>query len=189
VLTALPAGSAGTVLAGPVVGDGHVWPKVDFGTVGWVASAFLGPSAPPITPQGLRIQVVDGPLNLRDAPSLGGSVIIALPTGTMTRVAQADGGTWAGGYHWVAGRVEAQHPVDGFVADAFTAERRPEMLDRRASHRYTGNRTSVLKSTILGISERGSALLHCTRERRRIPSRFCQRMSASEEQRSWPSRT
>lgn len=121
VLAVLSEGAVGTVLDGPVFGETYAWYKVDFGAVGWVASAFIGSYAPPETLQGLRIQVVDGPLNLRDAPSLSGAIIASLPVGTTMRVTQADGGTWADGYHWIAVWVEAQNPVTGFVADAFTA--------------------------------------------------------------------
>lgn len=47
VLTVLREGATGTVLEGPVFGDVYAWYKVNVGTVGWVASACLGSSAPP----------------------------------------------------------------------------------------------------------------------------------------------
>lgn len=117
----LPHDGSGTVLDGPVVANGYTWYRIDVGRVGWAAGEFLRLQEQPDVPQGLRIQVVEGPLNLRVAPSLGGTVITALPVGTTMRVTQTDGGTWADGYHWIAVRVEAQNPVEGFIADGFTA--------------------------------------------------------------------
>ncbi len=72
-------------------------------------------------PGGLRLKVVNGPLNLRDFPSLDGSVITTIPTGATMRVTQADSGTWTDGYHWIAVELELPLAGHGFVADMFTA--------------------------------------------------------------------
>jgi hypothetical protein len=73
------------------------------------------------SPGGLRLRVVNGPLNVRDFPSLDGQVITTIPAGATMRVTQADGGTWADGYHWIAVKLELPLTGHGFVADMFTA--------------------------------------------------------------------
>lgn len=120
VITVLQYGASGTTVSEAVWADGHYWYKIDVGQLGWAAGTYLRLFESDV-PSGLRLQVVDGPLNLRDAPSLSGRVITTLPTGVTMRVTQADGGTWADGYHWIRVWVEAEHPLEGFVADAFTA--------------------------------------------------------------------
>lgn len=120
VLTVLVYGAAGTITGGPIPADGYTWYEVDVGQPGWLAGEYIG-VLDSGEPKGLRLQVVDGPLNLRSGPSLSAEIWWSIPTGATLRVLQADGGTWADGYHWLYVMVEAQNPLRGFIADAFTA--------------------------------------------------------------------
>jgi len=120
VLTVLHQGTAGTILKGPVHADGYEWYRIDAGQPGWVAGEYLM-LADTGNPGGLRIEVVDGPLNLREDPSLSGEILTTIPAGGTMRVTQADGGTWSDGYHWIAVQLEDQDSLRGFIADAFTA--------------------------------------------------------------------
>lgn len=119
VVTEMWYGTAGTIEDGPVAADGYTWYQLNIGVDGWAAGEYLqlqddGEAG------GQRIQVVDGPLNIRTDASLSGDVITTVPTGTTLIVLQADGGTWADGYHWIYIRVEGEG-TRGFIADAFTA--------------------------------------------------------------------
>jgi uncharacterized protein YgiM (DUF1202 family) len=122
ILTVLPQHVVGTIQSRAVQADGYTWYQITVNMVGtgWVAGDFLQPYGGD-EPQGLRLVVIDGPLNLRDAPSLSGNVILSIPTGATMTVTQADGGTWADGYHWIAVRLETPREEQGFVADVFTA--------------------------------------------------------------------
>jgi uncharacterized protein YgiM (DUF1202 family) len=122
VLAVLSNGDGAVVVDGPVANDGYDWYQInlDSGGGGWVAGDFLQLNSG--TPGGFRLKVVDGPLNVRSAPSLDGDVLDTIPTGATVRVLQADSGTDADGYHWVYVQVEDADAVRGFIADAFTAE-------------------------------------------------------------------
>lgn len=78
--------------------DGYTWRAVNVkpGPV-WVAEEYLEP----VNGDGPRdrVQVADGPLNVRSEPSLGGEVVFAAPTGangTMMdpSIIEADGYSW-----------------------------------------------------------------------------------------------
>jgi hypothetical protein len=120
VIGSIAQGAVATTLSDVVRADDHYWYSIDAGQVGWAAGTWLALNDSAAS-QGLRLQVVDGPLNLRDAPLLAEAVITALPAGATLRVTQADGGTWAVGCHWAAVQVEAPHPIEGCVADGFAA--------------------------------------------------------------------
>jgi uncharacterized protein YgiM (DUF1202 family) len=123
VLYVLVTGDQGTITGPPRSLDGYVWYEAQFdgGRAGFVAGDYLqlvdGGSTPVY-----RLVVVDGPLNVRSAPSLSGDILDTIPTGATMRVLQADSGTDADGYHWVYVEVEDADSVRGFIADAFTAE-------------------------------------------------------------------
>ena len=122
VLAVLQNGATAVIIGGPVSNDGYVWRRInlDSGGSGWVAGDFLQLNAG--TPGGFRLRVVDGPLNVRSAPTLTGDILSSIPTGGTMRVLQADYGTDADGYHWVYVQAEDDDATKGFIADAFTAE-------------------------------------------------------------------
>lgn len=79
--------------------DGYVWRLVNTkpGPV-WVAEDFIEPVGGD-TPQD-RVQVADGPLNVRDQPTLSGEVRATVPTGAYGTVLDPNA-VEADGYSWI----------------------------------------------------------------------------------------
>ncbi len=122
-LASLPQGTALTVSTGPIPSGGYSWYQVvvDNGDRGWVAGEFLGAldggSSSGGYQAGDAVIVTDGPLNLRDTPSLGGSISRVVPTGA-TFSASSDAVT-ADGYTWIS--VFSVAYGTGWVASDFLA--------------------------------------------------------------------
>lgn len=108
VMTVLLNGSEGTVLDGPVSADGYQWYQLQTSQgTGWAAGQFLAKkSAGGTDPDpggdewtaGTAVTVNTDFLNMRQQPSLSGSVVAVLPYGTPLTITggpqQADGYTW-----------------------------------------------------------------------------------------------
>ncbi|MDQ3512144.1 MAG: SH3 domain-containing protein [Chloroflexota bacterium] len=132
VVTVMPSGTTGTVLAGPRAADGFSWYQIQtrLGT-GWCVAAYLAaaaatPPPPPATgfPNGAVVTVNTDGLNLRAQPSTTGTVLARLPRGAVLTVTgtsrAANGYTWypvtSGQYGggWAAGEflaLSTQAPV------------------------------------------------------------------------------
>lgn len=90
VVTFVANGTEGEILGGPTNASGYRWFNVAIaGVTGYIADVVIAPGSgggepdppSPEYPIGARVEVFDGPLNLRDAPS--GSVITSYPAGTL----------------------------------------------------------------------------------------------------------
>ncbi len=119
VIATYSSGQAATVLSGPEFAGGYQWYKVemaDDGNVGWFAGEFLDYA--PTEPTGTIIRVADGPLNVRESPSLSGAVLITAATGVTGRVTDASL-VRADGYLWVNVEWFNQAGTVGWVAIDF----------------------------------------------------------------------
>jgi uncharacterized protein YgiM (DUF1202 family) len=113
---------AAYVISGPQSVDGYNWYKVEMandGNVGWMAGELLDYA--PTEPTGSRLEVVDGPLNLRESPDTTAAIITTLATGEVVVIRDAsfvsnDGYTWANVY------VERNPDIVGWVARDFTRQ-------------------------------------------------------------------
>lgn len=123
VLFVLAQGDQGTITGPARYLDGYVWYEAGFsgGRSGFAAGDYLQLSDGGGSTPSASLVVVDGPLNVRNAPSLSGVVLDTIPTGATLSVLQADSGTDADGYHWIYVQVDDSSGVQGFIADAFTA--------------------------------------------------------------------
>jgi uncharacterized protein YraI len=124
VIDVLPFGAEGTVLEPPSAADGYVWQRVDFGATygaGWVATSFLvGADARVGFAIGQAVIVVDGPLNYRTDPGLGGDIVDILPEGTEGAI--LDGPVYADGWTWYQLGLPGYGPdgdTPGWVAGEF----------------------------------------------------------------------
>ena len=103
VVTVLSYGDIVSIAGGTQWADGYEWVEVAVwgaSTAGWVASEFLSEGGGGGNPGPRdRVQVANGPLNVRTDPSLGGGIITSAPTGAYGTVldnefVQSDGYTW-----------------------------------------------------------------------------------------------
>lgn len=118
VIATYPYNTTAVVTGSAVPADGYSWlPVMVDGNEGWFAEGFLAPGFGE-TPQD-RIQVVDGPLNVRDEPSLRGSVVGSASTGMYATVLDPQF-VDADGYSWVNVQFE-ESGVTGWVATAFVS--------------------------------------------------------------------
>jgi uncharacterized protein YgiM (DUF1202 family) len=120
VLGLYASGAHAVVIDAPVAADGYTWYKVEVssdGAIGWFAGSALAKGSGSPAPRTDRIRVTDGPVNLRTAPGLSGSVIRTLPTGE-------GGDLWSletpsvDGYTWVKIRADSSQDI-GWVAGSF----------------------------------------------------------------------
>lgn len=100
VIATYPFNTEALVTGATVAADGYNWlpVRVNDGTEGWFAEEFLAPgyaSAPKD-----RVQVVDGPLNVRWEPGLDSEAFITVPTGAYGTVMNPEF-VDADGYSWV----------------------------------------------------------------------------------------
>lgn len=118
VIDVYPGGTAATVRDNAVLRDGYTWIPVEVsdGTQGWFAATYLAAGNGPIPSD--RIQVTDGPLNVRSEPSLNGAGITSAPAGAYGTVEQPNL-VDADGYSWVYVRLEDDPSVVGWMATAF----------------------------------------------------------------------
>lgn len=120
VITSMPESTVGTVLDGPVAADGWVWYKVQIasGQIGWAVEDYLSVANTPVEGDigpGARIEVVDGPLNIRSGPGTGSTVIDRAAIGAVADV--VDGPISADGYTWI--KIDGNLLEIGWVAVEF----------------------------------------------------------------------
>ncbi len=99
VVATYAGGTNAWVTGNGVSADGYLWIPVEVvdGNSGWFASEYLATGFGDI-PQD-RVQVADGPLNIRGEPSLGGTILGTAPAGAYgtvldPRFVDADGYSW-----------------------------------------------------------------------------------------------
>ena len=108
ILGSLSQNVEGCVLDGPVSASGYTWYRVRAaGLEGWVASSYCGVAAyggcrttvdyGQFSP-GDTIEIFDPPVNLRDAPSLSGNILLTF--GQWTDFCVLDGPVYADGHEW-----------------------------------------------------------------------------------------
>ena len=104
IVAQLPAGTTGTVLAGPTAANGYTWYqfKTSGGTTGWGAQDWLEKTTVTPPPAGKfavgdTIKVIDT-LNLRSSASTSGSVITTMDTSTTGTI--VGGPSTGSGYTW-----------------------------------------------------------------------------------------
>jgi len=123
VVKSLEFGTTVTIAAGPEYADDYAWYEVTLsgGGSGWVAGEYLADGPGSSEPTGNRLQVVDGPLNLRSGPSLENEAIRSLAYGTIVVVADASFVN-ADGYTWINVYLEDDPSTAGWIAQGFTDE-------------------------------------------------------------------
>jgi len=122
----MPAGTTGTVIAGPRTANGYVWWQVRTSSgTGWAVQDWMertgGGTTPPPTggiARGDTVQVINGNLNLRTAPDTSASIIRVLREGTRLNV--YEGPRSADGYQWY--RVNETGTRSGWVVGQFLRE-------------------------------------------------------------------
>jgi uncharacterized protein YgiM (DUF1202 family) len=117
IIDALPTGTQLTILDGPVDIRYLTWFEVELSTgeTGWVAGDFLSFGAS--FGVGDEIEVVDGPLNLRDDSGSSATILTQLQDGDTAVV--LSGPVNSGAYSWY--EVEVDASTTGWVADQFVA--------------------------------------------------------------------
>lgn len=116
----LDAGTAVEITDGPEQADDSRWYEVvtEDDETGWVAGEFLGTDA--VSPEfssGDEVEVIDGPLNVRDDGSLNGEVMRQLEIGDRATV--LSGPAAADDYTWY--EIEIDSETSGWVAGEFLA--------------------------------------------------------------------
>lgn len=120
IVKVAPKGSQGVVVAGPVAADGYTWYQVTIGiTTAWMATVALGANQPDAGSTG-NVLVTDGPVNIRQYPTLSSAIIGTAQTGqrgwlTQRTLVDADGHRWAE-VQFNIGRI-----VIGYVSTRFVA--------------------------------------------------------------------
>ena len=125
-IAVMPAGTTGTVVAGPETGSGYTWWQIQtsaYGT-GWAVQDWMeetdGGTPPPPTGRfevGDTVRTTDGNLRLRSGASTSSSVITMLPAGTTGTV--LEGPRTGSGYTWW--RIETSLGT-GWVAEDWLVE-------------------------------------------------------------------
>jgi uncharacterized protein YgiM (DUF1202 family) len=123
----LPQGILLQVTDGPREDDGYTWYKVNVlgdsdnaGLAGWVAADFIALDEPNLTFDTAKwVEVVDGPVNLRDAAGLEGDVLDTLATGEFADVVTASDVATADGFDWI--EVSQDNGETGWLATDFLA--------------------------------------------------------------------
>jgi uncharacterized protein YgiM (DUF1202 family) len=118
VIKILPQGSQGVVQAGSVSANGYTWYQVKVGaSTGWVATVVMGttPGNPGIP---YNVTVVDGPLNVRQYPTVSSAVVGTVQTGhqgwlTQRTFVEADG------HRWAEVTFESGRQVHGYVSTSY----------------------------------------------------------------------
>ena len=117
-----PTGEIATIISGPRSAEGYSWYEVEMwsdSNVGYMAGEFLEPAR--FEPTGSRLEVVDGPLNLREEPRTSAQVVASLATGEVVVIRDASFVS-DGGYTWANVYVERNPDQVGWVARDFTRE-------------------------------------------------------------------
>ncbi|MEJ7837706.1 MAG: hypothetical protein WKF81_02760 [Thermomicrobiales bacterium] len=113
-------GTTGTIISlNPTTADDLVWHQVsldDDGATGWLAEMFLSASGGGDVSG--SVEISDGPVNLRDEPTLSGSVLATVSTGDTASL--ITGGFTAGdGYQWINVTLDDQSGQQGWIASEF----------------------------------------------------------------------
>jgi len=122
VIDVYPTGEIATIISGPRAAEGYTWYEVEMwsdSNVGWFAGEFLEGAR--FEPTGSRLEVVDGPLNLRQSPTVDSPIVTTLPTGDVVVIRDASFVS-DGGYTWANVYVERNPDLVGWVAREFTQE-------------------------------------------------------------------
>jgi uncharacterized protein YgiM (DUF1202 family) len=124
IINVLTTGAEACVVSGPRYADNLDWYRVrTAGREGWIAGQYAGLAQEGGCRTGVdtstfrtgdKIRVADGPLSLRSAASLTGTIIATLPTWTELCVASTP--TYANGYAWYQVKNGAQ---TGFIAGTY----------------------------------------------------------------------
>lgn len=120
VVTVLGRGEIVSIAGGTRWADGYEWVKVAVwgtGIAGWVATQYLGGAGGGTGYPPDRVQVADGPLNVRTDPSLGASIVTTVPTGTYGTVLDLET-VRADGYTWIHVRLD-DRDIEGWMAMEF----------------------------------------------------------------------
>jgi uncharacterized protein YgiM (DUF1202 family) len=113
VILLVANGTTGSVLSGETYASGYAWIRVSIaGSTGWMATAVLSAGSGTAQPQ---VKVADGPLNVRKAPGLSGTIITTVPTGATGQIV-GDMPQTADGYVWVKVWFFNQANTTGWVA-------------------------------------------------------------------------
>jgi uncharacterized protein YgiM (DUF1202 family) len=117
VLFQLDTGAGVEITDGPTSADDLTWYEVltSDNETGWVAGEFLGTETTADFAAGEVVEVVDGPLNVRDDSSLDGEVLLQLETGETATV--LDGPVASDGFNWYHVQIDAD--TNGWVAGEF----------------------------------------------------------------------
>lgn len=120
VLQSLEQDTLLTVVSGPTANGGYAWYEVETANSvsGWVAADFIelvAKSTSGSLAVGDRVEVVDGPVNLRSAAGTGNAVVTVLQTGDT--LALTDGPSSSDGYTWYAATTSSGSA--GWVASDF----------------------------------------------------------------------
>ncbi len=124
IISTMPTGTTGTVVAGPVAANGYTWYQIETNSGrGWAATIGLAKTSTPTPPVGTpafvpgdTVKVTAG-LYLRSGPATASTVYLTMPTGTVCTVlagpSPANGYTWyqvqtSYGTGWAAGEYLAK---------------------------------------------------------------------------------
>jgi uncharacterized protein YraI len=126
-IAVMPAGTTGTVVAGPETGSGYTWWQIQTGAygTGWAVQDWLEETdggTPPPPPAGKfeagdAVRVTEN-LNMRSGPSTGSGVITVLPAGTTGTV--LEGPQTGSGYTWW--RIQTSRGTGWVVEDWLVAD-------------------------------------------------------------------
>lgn len=119
VVRQLATGDTATILSGPIANGGYAWYKITLEgeSTGWVAGEFLTVADDSTTTfaQGDLVEVVDGPLNVRDDASTDAKVVTQLATGDTAEI--VSGPNAQDGHNWY--EVSLAEESTGWVAGEF----------------------------------------------------------------------
>jgi uncharacterized protein YgiM (DUF1202 family) len=117
VITQFATGTLLTITDGPTDADDFTWYEVKSpdNDTGWVAGEFLAAASDGAFAEGDVVEVVDGPLNVREDSDISADVIMQLETGETASV--KSGPVSADDYDWY--EVEIDRDTTGWVAGEF----------------------------------------------------------------------
>lgn len=135
VLAVLRNGMRMVVNEGPRDDDGYVWYRVtvlgdsDEALRGWVAEDFIGLDGDSGGgfDSAAWIRVIDGPVNVREAPGVGNDILRVLDEGDSLEVIASSDLISSGGFSWI--NVELTSTVSGWVATDFLEPLSAEPVD------------------------------------------------------------
>ena len=127
IVSELPAGTAATVLDGPIDADGYAWYQLDVdGVTGWAVRDYLALAAGPDSTavSGASLLVNTDTLNVRDVSGLSGSVLESLVLGeSVTDLGVTEA---VDGYDWE--QVQTADGVTGWVVSTYLTADSADLL-------------------------------------------------------------